>query len=83
MANRIVLRFPDHTTRDLTPEEAGRAVEQLWALGLVPGAALCAVQILETLQRPAVWRLPLMLDEREASAARQVLDAAPHVPSAA
>ena len=70
----IVLQLPDGTFRFLTTEEAHQTVERLWVLGLTPGAAVCAVRILEALKVPQRLREPVLLDEREAGAARRALD---------
>jgi hypothetical protein len=46
-------------------------------------AAICAVRILEAFEATELLRKPLLLNEREAGAARQVLDVKPQPPSLA
>jgi hypothetical protein len=81
MANEIVLKLPDGMAKVLTPE-AQQTVERLWYLGRIC-AAICAVRILEALEATELLRKPLLLNEREAGAARQVLDVKPQPPSLA
>ena len=78
MSESIVLQLADGTSRAVPDDQAKRVVERLWAEGLEPGAAPCAVQIHELLEAPLALRRPLELDERQTRAVVRALDAALH-----